>query len=94
MNQYRVVWVDDGVGEINCTCGSKEIMIHEEDYKICDDCGRRYKLVQYVLMEESLGRCAYCGLWIYGVQKTRKKYCSEACGVLARRDKKILAEIS
>jgi hypothetical protein len=88
----HIVWMDDGVCEVMCECG--ETVTIGEQPKVCDDCGRRYSLTQFVHVEQPLGRCAYCNIFIYGTQKKRKRYCSEDCGVRARRDRKILAEVA
>lgn len=50
----RVHWMDDGVAMIDCLCGNTEMMVHVEPYadERCYSCGRRYRLVQYVELQE------------------------------------------
>jgi hypothetical protein len=88
----HINWMDDGVCEVKCTCG--ETLTIGEESKICDNCGRKYDLIQWISVDLPLGQCRYCEKWIYGTQKKRKKYCSEDCGVKARRDKKMLTEVT
>lgn len=85
----HIGWMDDGVCEVNCTCG--ETFTVGETTKVCSTCGRRYNLIQWVSVESPIGRCEWCNVYIYGTQKTKKKYCSEKCGVLARLNKKLSA---
>jgi hypothetical protein len=43
--RVNVIWYDDGISLIECACG-EEVMVSSHG-KTCQ-CGRRYKLVQYV----------------------------------------------
>lgn len=53
-NEIKINWFDDGCAEIICICG-EEMMVgsFDVDDNICDNCGRKYVLIQDVkLMDE------------------------------------------
>jgi hypothetical protein len=85
--------MDDGVAEVQCKCGQK-LMVHSPgdrspgEHDECENCGRRYDLVQYIAVTEAVRRCEWCDKWIHGTQLKRLRYCSEKCGVLARKKAK------
>ncbi len=83
----KVEWYADEVAGVICDCGAR---IHaHEDGTTCEDCGRRYSVIQMVHVEMPIGRCAGpdCDKWLYGSQRKKKQYCSEECGVKARKAK-------
>ncbi len=44
-----IVWIADECAEVSCACGRRVIIdIYPESENKCEDCGRKYKLVQYV----------------------------------------------
>lgn len=84
----KVHWFDDEIASLICECG-QEVMASLYG-TTCEKCGRRYTVVEMVHIDQPLGRCAGpdCGKWLYGTQRKRKRYCSEDCGVKARKAKK------
>lgn len=44
----RVHWFDDGIVCIDCECGLREMMVHLDEDKVCERCGRVYRMSQNV----------------------------------------------
>tara|TARA_Y100000034_G_scaffold129098_1_gene184924 strand:+ start:12408 stop:12674 length:267 start_codon:yes stop_codon:yes gene_type:complete len=49
---YRIDWSDQKI-IVNCFCGETDIEVFSDSYTYCEQCGRRFSIVELIQVETS-----------------------------------------